>query len=276
MTETEHTFAIAVYQNNILISCKNVGGVCTISHSSYTLTCYRLVGSGSADEITDENVTMTDFDGNLREAFAFAGQQMTTLFAAVDEKISDAPSDGNQYVRQNGAWAEVTGGEDPLYVEFYDLEGDVLCNVSFDTIVSAIQSHRELSVWAYNDAGFLTGPLPYQFDTDGPALCVYYLDRTLVCRIIYDGSGTFDTTNLETLMSHTTNTTVHVTAADKTKWNGKVGEAPIDGKTYGRKDLEWVEIGTGGNIHMSVSGDTLMISSDTSVTVSGDTLVINT
>lgn len=181
MTETSQTFAIAVYQNNILISCKNDGGTCTISHGSYTLTCYTLGavgagggGGGSSDIVTwasiigkpdtfppsehthqDTDIMMTDYPGSLQEAFAFAETAMTDM--------------GNN---------------------LFSLAGSV------------------------EDLGIVVAQ--------------------------------------------------KVTDAD---WNGK---------TYGRKDGAWVEIGTGGNIHMSVSGDTLIIDSDTSVTVSGDTLVINT
>lgn len=55
---------------------------------------------------TDEEIAMTDFDGNLQQAFAFAGLQMEALFGAVSEMVPDAPSDGKQYARKNGSWSE--------------------------------------------------------------------------------------------------------------------------------------------------------------------------
>ena len=72
----------------------------------------------------DEEITMSDFDVNLREfaqmalsgvndlsdAVADLGSAVSDMNTALGSKLSDAPSDGKQYARQSGSWAEVQGG----------------------------------------------------------------------------------------------------------------------------------------------------------------------
>lgn len=72
----------------------------------------------------DEEITMSDFDVNLREfaqsalsgvndlsdAVAGLGGAVSDMNTVLGSKLSDAPSDGKQYARQSGAWAEVQGG----------------------------------------------------------------------------------------------------------------------------------------------------------------------
>ena len=58
------------------------------------------------------NIDGTWYDVSDPTARAAASNAQTTA----NSKLSDAPSDGMQYVRKNGAWAEAaTGGSDILY-----------------------------------------------------------------------------------------------------------------------------------------------------------------
>jgi len=54
--------------------------------------------------------------------------------------------------------------------------------------------------------------------------------------------------------THVGDTSVHVTAEDKTAWNGKVSEAPVDGKSYARKDGSWSEVVSGGGSTLVCGG----------------------
>lgn len=90
MTETAQTFAIAVYQNNILINCQNVDGICTLSHGSYTLTCYKLGAVGGSGDTPGGSCNWDDI----------IGKPETLLY--------DAQQDGKLYARKDGAWEAVT------------------------------------------------------------------------------------------------------------------------------------------------------------------------
>lgn len=46
--------------------------------------------------------------------------------------------------------------------------------------------------------------------------------------------------------AHLANDDIHVTAADKIAWNGKLTDAPSDGKQYARKNGAWSEVQSGG------------------------------
>lgn len=63
------------------------------------------------------------------------------------------------------------------------------------------------------------------------------------------GSNSVDPTPAtwqQELASHTGNTTVHTSAAEKLTWNAKLSDAPSDSKTYGRKNGAWTEVTGGG------------------------------
>lgn len=246
---------------------QNISGKQDVITDLSAIRAGAALGATSLQELpehihTDEEIAMSGFGVNLRGfaqsalssvndlsyTVADLGGAVSDMNTVLGSKLSDAPSDGKQYARQDGAWAEVTGGEEPLYVEFYDLEGDALCNVSFDTINAALQRGEKLSVWARNESGFLTGPATYQLDTDGPGFNAFFLDGTAVYWVWLDPADScgFWKINLYSLKDHTTDTTVHVTSSDKTNWNGKVGEAPSDGKQYARRNGAW-EITSAGS-----------------------------
>lgn len=64
--------------------------------------------------------------------------------------------------------------------------------------------------------------------------------------------------------AHLANDDIHVTAAQKTAWNGKLSDAPSDGKQYARKNGAWIEVqGSSGadntfvvNVYVSEPGTT--------------------
>lgn len=128
MSATAKSWAIALNNTYLGVSVSNVDGICTVSHGSYTLTCYTLgavggEGGGSGETITDDKVVMTDYDGNLREAFAYAGGALTEISTAVEDlgiivsqKVTDADGDGKLYGRKDGAWVEIDGKTAPTII----------------------------------------------------------------------------------------------------------------------------------------------------------------
>lgn len=128
MSATAKSWAIALNNTYLGVSVSNVDGICTVSHGSYTLTCYTLGavggeggGSGTAswDDIhgkpdtfppsehthSDTEISMTGYPGTLQEAFAFASQQMNILFEALpsDDHINGL-IDAKLGVIENGAY----------------------------------------------------------------------------------------------------------------------------------------------------------------------------
>lgn len=72
---------------------------------------------------TIANVTglQTALDGKAASSHTHTIANVTGLQSALDAKIGDAPSNGNQYVRQNGSWAINSGGvsEAPISGQMY-------------------------------------------------------------------------------------------------------------------------------------------------------------
>lgn len=84
MTATNQNWGIALSNTYIGLTVKNESGTCTIT-ANYDITCYRVVGGGggTGGVVTDEDITMTDYNGNLREAYAFAGESLLLCQQAV-------------------------------------------------------------------------------------------------------------------------------------------------------------------------------------------------
>ena len=88
------------------------------------------------------NTASPTFTGTPKAPTAASGtnttQIATTAFvsSAVSGKLSDAPSDGKQYARQDGAWSEVVGGgSDILY--FYNQAVNVATNAEIMRITNS-------------------------------------------------------------------------------------------------------------------------------------------
>lgn len=115
---------------------------------------------------------------------------LDTLLAA---KLEDAPSDGSQYARQDGAWAVVTGG-----VAWGAITGTVTDQTDLVTYVTGLgyQTASDVSTYvsanAYplsgNPSGFLTSVPGKSFNAVS-AMGGYYIQPSDFGNIVVDSSG---------------------------------------------------------------------------------------
>lgn len=103
------------------------------------------------DEAAFQPKTITDYEGYFTEktvegALAEIGGTLDGLEDIVDEKLSDAPSDGKQYARKNGAWSEVIssggGGVEVFIVAITESGGTATADKTNAEIYAAVQGGR--------------------------------------------------------------------------------------------------------------------------------------
>lgn len=218
----------------------------TVQLEADTATVTATVGSLTA-AVTSAQASASTATTKANEASTSASTASTaatraeTALADIDSKgyIGDAPKDGNQYARKDGAWDVVTGGGSGGGA-VDSVNGKVGVVVLTAADVKALPDTTPLFSGNYND---LTGK-PALFSgsyndlTDKPAL-----------KPVATSGAYADLTGKPTILA----------------------EAPADGKLYGRKSGTWAEVPTGGGVPVN---PTLTGSVTINATPSGEGAVI--
>lgn len=144
----------------------------------------------------------------------------------IDTKIGDAPSDDNQYTRKNSSWVvvETTSG---------GFNGNLLAGLGI--IISTSGSNYTFSVNDYiskTEIVQITGGLQSNINSKISADIL----RTEVSGI---SSG------LQTQIINLTTNVNGTSGVLQSNINTKIGDAPSDGTTYGRKNGIWTSVATG-------------------------------
>lgn len=96
--------------------------------------------TGHSHEIGDVTNLSSALAGKASASHTHAISGVTGLQGALDAKLSDAPSDGSEYVRKDGAWAVASGGGGGSALSLLKANGNTSA-VSLDDVEAAI-------VWA--------------------------------------------------------------------------------------------------------------------------------
>ena len=184
------------------------------------------------------------------------------LEAEVATKIGDAPNDGKTYVRKNASWVEGNDAKvDELYDDVYGTQGE------YETITPQITNGYRINY----DGGLreestssITAPIPLsagetikliatgEYSSSPMSL---YDGNTYTPLNRYEGTSpteqTFEYTatancqvvcSFRTAQSHTIQVKAQDTEGLIDEVAEKVSDAPVDGKSYARKDAAWVEV----------------------------------
>ena len=84
-------------------------------------------------DVSKINVNGTDYNVKDATARTAASAAQTTA----NSKLSDAPSDGKEYARKNGAWAEVSGGGGSDILYFHQQAVNVATNAEIMRITDS-------------------------------------------------------------------------------------------------------------------------------------------
>jgi hypothetical protein len=171
--------------------------------------------------------------------------------------LTDAPSDGDQYARQNGAWAVVTGGGG----SYLPLAGGTM-DANAEVTLSDTSNHdSEMAGWGFG----------VQLTSDhAQGTTVEYNGLNT-----YDSSGnlhinptgiTFPDATVQTTAGYpNTNPSGFQTSSDVSTYVTGLGyltDAPVDGFAYNRKDGAWEVAGSGGSVAWGAISGTLSDQTD--------------
>ena len=183
------------------------------------------------------------YDGASHTYVTPTGITFTDTTVQTTAGIADAPSDGDEYVRKDGAWAVATG--DGGGGSYLPLAGGTMTGaIVFDAVggQSIDKGTFDSSRYGYNgislkcavgfelnwQAGWLTGN---QF-LGTPSICPIYIDSGVGSTLcVWEG-----TTSTGIEISHTEITFPDLT----TQTTAAIPDAPSDGSNYGRKDGAWI------------------------------------
>jgi hypothetical protein len=197
--------------------------------------------SGSAMNVTATGITFPD-------------ATIQTTSATNLGYIGDAPSDGSQYARQDGAWAVVTGGGGG---PFLPLAGGTMTGaIVFDGTSGQYISKGNFDTSRGGNYGIsLVCSIGYEFNWQAGWLTTTEQGSTTPRPLYLDsGAGTTlrswnsgDNTGIE--VSHTAITFPDSTTQTTSATNlGFIGDAPNDGQIYGRLSAGWSTLTSQGFI----------------------------
>ena len=171
--------------------------------------------------------------------------------------LTDAPSDGDQYARQNGVWSVITGGGG----SYLPLAGGAM-DANAEVTLSDTSDHDSLL------AGWGLGIEKTSDTAQGTTVEFNGLDT-------YDSSGhlhinptgiTFPDTTVQTTAGYpNTNPSGFQTSSDVSTYVTGLGyltDAPVDGFAYNRKDGAWEVAGSGGSVAWGAISGTLSDQTD--------------
>jgi len=218
----------------------------------------------------------------------------------VSRGISDAPSDGSQYARQNGAWAVVTGGggggggiadapsDNNVYVRVNGAWASLFANTETAATQSWVnglgfQTASDVSTYvtglgyqtASNVSTYVTG---LGYITDAPTDGQQYVRQTLMGtpQWVLNAGFTFSDAPMDSNKYLRMNNVW-------TLYDG-ISDAPNDGSTYGRQSLGWVSIpsailtaasaGTNASGYTNAQFDTVHYPSELALTINGTTYYV--
>jgi hypothetical protein len=151
-----------------------------------------------------------------------------STYQPIGSYLTDAPSDGSQYARQNGAWAVVTGGGGG--------------GVAWGAITGTVTDQTDLTSYI-SGLGYVSGTAASQLTagtyTTNPAAApsaagdVLQFDGTDIVWAPGGGGGAAVWGGITGTVTDQTDLVTYVTGL------GYIGEAPIDGNPYVRKDGAW-------------------------------------
>lgn len=110
---TSNKFGIACSQTYLGLTVRKDGDTVTVSHDSYTLTCYTMGAVGGSGDTPGGSCNWDDI----------IGKPETLLY--------DAQQDGKIYARKDGAWAEVTVPSESYINGLIDAKLGVIENGSY-------------------------------------------------------------------------------------------------------------------------------------------------
>ena len=148
--------------------------------------------------------------------------------------LADAPTDGVQYARQAGAWTQVIGSN-PITIH-NDLDGRDVNDVHPLLSITGLQAElnnrpteapQNGTPYCRQNAGWVPAP------SGGGGVTIHN-----------------ELTNRDAADAHPQAAITGLTAA----LASKIGEAPSDGKTYGRKSMAWAEIIAGATSWGLITG----------------------
>lgn len=143
LTNTDDTKALAASQGKIL-NDKKIDKT-AIENTVNSSDVNKVLSAAMGKKLNDEKLAIGNVVNNLT-----TNETKKALSAAQgkklqDEKISDAPKDGNPYMRKNGAWNAYTQIEE-VYTFVADINGNKISQDAYNGLKAAVKAGKVIAI----------------------------------------------------------------------------------------------------------------------------------